>query len=84
MIVEKYRLPATDTETRLGELVTQLLYEIKLTVVNMQIDDLDNRIKKAQSEGDVNLQLQLLAHQPELLTMRNDLCKILGNRVINL
>ncbi len=84
MIVEKYRLPATDTETRLGELVTQLLYEIKLTVVNMQIDDLDNRIKKAQSEGDVNLQLQLLAHQPELLTMRNDLCKILGNRVINI
>jgi hypothetical protein len=84
MIVEKYRLPATDTETRLGEFVTQLLYEIKLTVVNMQIDDLDNRIKKAQSEGDVNLQLQLLAHQPELLTMRNDLCKILGNRVINL
>ena len=84
MIAEKYRFASPDNESRLGELVTQMLYEIKLTVVNMQIDDLDNRIKKAQADGDVNMQLQLLAHQPELLTMRNDLCRILGNRVINL
>ena len=83
MIAEKYQFVKPDQETRLGELVAQLLYEIKLTVVNMQIDDLEDRIKQAQAAGDVNTQLQLLGQQPHLIATRNELCKVLGNRVIN-
>jgi DNA primase len=84
MIADKYQFVKPENDVKLGELVTQLLYEIKLTVVNMQIDDLENRLKQAEASGDVNTQLQLLKHQPELLAARNDLCKILGNRVINI
>ena len=84
MIADKYQFVKPENDVKLGELVTQLLYEIKLTVINIQIDDLENRLKQAQASGDVNGQLQLLKHQPELLAQRNEICKLLGNRVINI
>ena len=83
MIAEKYRFATLDGEARLGELVTQLIYEIKLTVVNMQIEQLEQSLKDAQASGNWEQQMQLLAHQPHLLQARNELCKLLGNRVIN-
>jgi len=61
-----------------------LLYEIKLTVINMQINELEQNLKAAQASKDVNRQMQLLATQPALLTQRNEICKILGNRVISI
>ena len=84
MIAEKYQYASPDFEARLGELVTQLLYEIKLTVINMQIADLENELKEAQAKNDFDRQMQILAHQPELLHARNEICKILGNRIINI
>ena len=83
MIADKYQLLNAEKEEHLGELVTQQLYEIKLTVINNQIDDLEARIKQAQADGDQNQQLQLLAFQPALLAQRNEICKLLGNRIIN-
>ena len=84
MIAAQYREGAPKEETRLGELVTQLLYEIKLTVINMQITDLEAELKEAQAKNDVDRQLLLLQHHPQLLAQRNEICKILGNRIINL
>ena len=84
MIAERYQFVKTENDVRLGELVTQLLFEIKLTVVNIQIADLEQGLKEAQEKGDVQRQFALLKHQPELLAMRNELCKVLGNRVINI
>ena len=83
MIAEKYRFASDKLDHRIGELVTRLLFEIKLTVVNMQIEDLEKNLKTAQETGDVERQFQLLAHQPALLRTRNELCRVLGNRVIN-
>ena len=83
MIAEKYQDVSPDFEARLGELVTQLLFEIKLTVINMQIADLEQGLKDAQANNDIDRQMQLLAYQPQLLEQRNQICKILGNRVIN-
>lgn len=83
MIAEKYRFATPDHEAHLGELVTQLLYEIKLTVINIQIADLEAGLKQAQEENNWERQMELLAHQPKLLAARNEICKILGNRVIN-
>ena len=68
----------------MGQLVTRLLFEIKLTVINMQIEQLDAELKQAQQDNDWNKQMALLAHQPKLLQARNDICKVLGNRVINI
>lgn len=84
MIADKYRFAPSKGEERIGELVTRLLYEIKLTVVNMQINELEQNLKAAQEAGDVAQQFALLKHQPELINMRNELCKVLGNRVINI
>lgn len=84
MIAEKYRFANQDSDMRIGELVTRLLYEIKLTVINMQIEELDAGLKEAQANNDWTRQMQLLAHQPQLLEQRNAICKLLGNRVINI
>ena len=84
MIAEKYQADAPKDETRLGELVTQLLYEIKLTVINMQIADLEAELKEAQEKNEVDRQMLLLQHHPQLLAQRNEICKLLGNRIINL
>ena len=84
MIAERYQGAKPENNVQLGELVTRLLFEIKLTVINMQIDDLETGLKQAQEANDIDRQMALLAHQPELLAMRNELCKILGNRIINL
>lgn len=83
MIAEKYQFATFNHEGRLGELVTQFLYEIKLTVINQQIAELEQNLKEAQASGNWDRQMQLLAYQPQLLQARNDLCKLLGNRVIN-
>ena len=84
MIAEQYQADAPKDEARLGELVTQLLYEIKLTVINMQIAELEAGLKDAQEKNDVDRQMLLLQHHPQLLSQRNEICKILGNRIINL
>ena len=84
MISEKYQHVKAHTEERLGELVTRLIYELKLTVVNMQIDELEAGLKEAQESNNWEKQKLLIAHQPQLLEQRNNLCKLLGNRVINI
>lgn len=84
MIAEKYRVTDSDSEKRIGELVTRLLFEIKLTVINIQVEELEKNLKLAQTNNDWNTQMALLKHQPELLEARNEICKILGNRVINI
>ena len=83
MIAEKYQFVKPEQEVRLGELVTQLLFEIKLTVINMQIAQLEQDLKEAQTQGDLKRQFELLKTQPALIAGRNELCKILGNRIIS-
>ena len=83
MIAEQYRFAKPDNSVKMGELVTRLIFEIKLTVINQQIDDLEQRLKEAQVANDFDQQMVLLAYQPKLLEQRNEICKRLGNRVIN-
>ena len=83
MIADKYQGAKPETDIQLGELVTRLLYEIKLTIINQQIAELEAGLKEAQAANDVDRQMLLMAHHPKLLQARNDICKILGNRVIN-
>jgi len=84
MIADKYQLGAPKEDAHLGELVTQLLYEMKLTVINMQIAELEAGLKDAQEKNDIDRQMLLLSHHPQLLAQRNEICKRLGNRIINL
>ena len=84
MIAAQYQQADRMEEKRMGEIVAQYLYEIKLTVINMQIADLDKEFKAAQESRDMNRQMQLLGTQTELLHARNEICKRLGNRVVNI
>lgn len=62
--------------------VMRLLYEIKLTVVEKRIEQLAQQIREAQ-EADNWEQLRALAQlQPQLLEVRDTICRQLGNRVI--
>ena len=83
MIAEQYQFAQPESDLQLGELVTRLLYEIKLTVINLQIEELETGLKDAQAANDWERQMQILAHQPQLLAQRNEICRRLGNRVIN-
>ena len=61
-----------------GELVLAIAEHYNAQWVRRQ------RAVLARTERDVTRQLQLLAAQPELLSFRNEICKRLGNRVINI
>ena len=84
MIAAPYRWVESHDERRLGELVTQLLYEIKLTVIEQQIEQLNAGLKEAQQSGDWERMKTLLSYQPALLQSRNEISKLLGNRIITL
>ena len=100
MLVERYQLSSLyshqnisenvtrkvsqSNDAKLGELVMQLLFEIKLTVINMQIEDLNKGLKEAQATGNWEQQKALLAHQPLLIAQRNEICRVLGNRTISI
>ena len=98
MLIDRYQL-ATDKSAiedkktkedqdlqlqQLAQLVTQHLYEIKLTTIEMQIIEVGDKLKEAQEKGQWDVEMQLLSHQQQLIRNKNEICKILGNRIITL
>ena len=85
LIADKYQLSRNQVsaEAQLSELVPQLLLELKLTVVNLRIETLEKNLKQAQAQGNWEEIRQLLAMQPQLLDVRNQICRTL-KRVITL
>ena len=98
MLIDRYQL-ATDKSSiedkktkedqdlqlqQLAQLVTQHLYEIKLTTIEMQIIEVGDKLKEAQEKGQWDVEMQLLSHQQQLIRNKNEICKILGNRIITL
>ena len=98
MLIDRYQLTtdnssAEDKKTKedqdlqlqqLAQLVSQHLYEIKLTTIEMQIIKVGDKLKEAQEKGQWDVEMQLLSHQQQLIRNKNEICKILGNRIITL
>ncbi|MEE0951402.1 MAG: DNA primase [Paludibacteraceae bacterium] len=98
MLIDRYQLATDNTATEdkktkedqdlqlqhLAQLVTQHLYEIKLTTIEMQIIEVGDKLKEAQEKGQWDVEMQLLSHQQQLIRNKNEICKILGNRIITL
>lgn len=94
MIVDPYQLSSLYThkaegannpiaeKNHIGVIVAQYLYEIKLTIVNMQIEQVSTQLKEAQAANDWERQRTLLAYQPKLMEVKREICKRLGNRII--
>ena len=66
----------------LPELVQRMLLELKYTIVNERIDSMQTMLKEAQKRNDWELIRTILEQQPMLMDIRQQLCKVLGNRVI--
>ena len=71
-----------DEVDTLPELVQRLLLELKLTVVDERIDSMQHMLKEAQERNDWQLITTILEQQPQLMDIRTQLCRALGNRVI--
>lgn len=71
-----------DEVDSLPELVQRLLLELKLTVVDERIDSMQHMLKEAQERNDWQLITTILEQQPQLMDIRTQLCRALGNRVI--
>ena len=71
-------------EDKLAELVPQLILELKYTIITQRIEQLTDMIHEAEKRDDFDLLRQLLATQPTLLNIKNEICKQLGNRVITI
>ena len=71
-----------DETAILPELVQRLLLELKYTVVDERIDSMQCLLKEAQANDDWQLITAILEQQPQLMEIRQQLCRALGNRVI--
>lgn len=69
-------------EDHLPALITKLLLELKLSLIDQRIEQMAAAIKQAQDSNDWERQRILLAEQPNLLDIRNQICRQLGHRVI--
>ena len=76
-----HEMEQDETEV-LPELVQRLLLELKYTAVNERIDDMQLMLKYAEERGDKEMINTILAQQPQLMELRQQLCRALGNRVI--
>ena len=79
-VVKEVELPSE--ADNLPELTQRLLLELKFTIVNERIDALQSMLQEAQQRDDWELIRTILAQQPILNDIRQQLGKALGNRVI--
>lgn len=73
--------PKTE-EDELPTLIPRLLLELKYTILEQRIDEMERALRDAERSGNWEMQRILLADQPKLLEIRNQICRQLGNRVI--
>ena len=71
-----------DETAILPELVQRLLLELKLTVVEERLDTMEKLLSQAVSDKNDQLITTILEQQPQLMEIRQQLCRALGNRVI--
>ena len=71
-----------DETSVLPELVQRLLLELKLTVVEERLDTMEKLLSQAVSDKNDQLITAILEQQPQLMDIRTQLCRALGNRVI--
>ena len=71
-----------DETAILPELVQRLLLELKLTVVEERLDTMEKLLSQAVSDKNDQLITAILEQQPQLMEIRQQLCRALGNRVI--
>lgn len=72
----------TDAD-RLADLVPQLVYELQLTIVKERQTYIRYALKHAQENGQEGEVMELLREDMQLKQVEQQLCKLLGNRIIS-
>lgn len=63
---------------RLQEIVPHLLYELKLTIVTAELEQLQQSISTAQQDNNTTQLLSLMHNQAQLTEIKKQLCQALG------
>lgn len=68
---------------RLSSMVVQMVCEIKLTIIDMRIEQQYELIRQTEQSHDMELQMQHVALQQTLFNFKRQLCEMLGHRTMN-
>lgn len=71
------------SRAQLTTTITTLLLELKLTIMNNRIDEVERLMKEIAGMGNNEALQPLLQQYKQLRTVRDQLCQMLGNRVMN-
>lgn len=71
------------SRAQLATTITTLLLELKLTIMNNRIDEVERLMKEIAGMGNNEALQPLLQQYKQLRTVRDQLCQMLGNRVMN-
>lgn len=71
------------SRAQLATTITTLLLELKLTIMNNRIDEVERLMKEIAGMGNNEALQPLLQQYKQLRTVRDRLCQMLGNRVMN-
>lgn len=71
------------SRAQLATTITTLLLELKLTIMNNRIDEVECLMKEIAGMGNNEALQPLLQQYKQLRTVRDQLCQMLGNRVMN-
>ena len=68
---------------QLSSMVTSLLLELKLTLLNQQIQTVEHDIAEAEQQQKWEVLMPLMQQLAQWQKARNECCRLLGNRVVN-
>lgn len=73
---------SSDEDLQISQLAKQLVQEMKLTVINQRLDEVQKLLREAIQQHDDEMVRGLLAGKNAFMAMRMEICKELGNRVM--
>ena len=92
LIEEKYQLSKYHSKTqtvvseadRLHDIVPHLIIDYKLSIVEMELKDTLNQLRRPDVMSDANKCMEIMTHYKALMEIKNQLAKISGDRVIGM
>ena len=87
---EKYQLSKYHSKTqtvmseveRLGEIVPHLLIDYKMSIIDINLKEMLNQLRLPDIMNDPSKSLEIMAHYKQLMELKQQMAKVLGDRVI--
>lgn len=87
---EKYQLSKYHSKTqnvmseadRLGEIIPHLLMDYKMSIIDIELKETLNQLRLPDIINDPSKSLEIMAHYKQLMELKQQMSKVLGDRVI--